>query len=78
MLQLNTELLILYRIIEYLMQCTISFLFLINVFALRPFKDVDEFGSSSEQIWRSLVLHHLFTKGSFAVNGCRQNESPNS
>ncbi len=24
------------------------------------------------------VLHHLFTSGSSAVNGCRQNESPNS
>ncbi len=32
--------------------------------------DVFEFFSSS--------LHHLLTNGSSAVNGCRQNESPNS
>ncbi len=29
-----------------------------------------------EQIWRNLALHHLLTNGCFAVNGCRQNESP--
>ncbi len=40
-------------------------------------QDVDEFVSSSEQIWRNLALHHLLTNGSIAVNGCRQNESPN-
>ncbi len=39
---------------------------------------VDEFVSSSEQIWRNLSLHHLLINGSSAVNGCRQNESPNS
>ncbi len=27
-------------------------------------------------VW--LALHHLLTNGSTAVNGCRQNESPNS
>ncbi len=37
-----------------------------------------EFVSSSEQIWRNFALHHLLTNGSSAVNGCRQNESPNS
>ncbi len=41
-------------------------------------QDVDEFVSSSEQIWRNLALRHLLTNGSSAVNGCRQNESPNS
>ncbi len=41
-------------------------------------QDVDEFVSSSEQIWRNLTLHHLLTSGSSAVNGCRQNESPNN
>ncbi len=41
-------------------------------------QDVDEFVSSSEQIWRNVALHHLLTNGSSAVNGCRQNESPNS
>ncbi len=40
--------------------------------------DVDEFVSSSEQIWRNLAVHHLLTNGSSAVNGGRQNESPNS
>ncbi len=34
--------------------------------------------SSSEKIWRNLVLYHLQINGSSAVNGCRQNESPNS
>ncbi len=29
-----------------------------------------------EQIWRNLALRHLLTNGCFAVNGCRQNESP--
>ncbi len=37
-------------------------------------QDVDEFVSSSEQIWRNLALYHLLTNGSSAVNGCRQNE----
>ncbi len=37
-----------------------------------------EFVSSSEQIWRKFTLHHLLTNGSSVVNGCRQNESPNS
>ncbi len=37
-------------------------------------QDVDVFVSSSEQI----CSDHLFTNGSSAVNGCRQNESPNS
>ncbi len=41
-------------------------------------QDVDEFVSSSEQIWRNLVLLYLLTNGSSAVNGCRQNESLNS
>ncbi len=41
-------------------------------------QDVDEFVSSTEQIWRSVASHHLLTNGSSAVNGCRQNERPNS
>ncbi len=41
-------------------------------------QDENEFISLSEQIWRNLALHHLLTNGSSAVNGCRQNESPNS
>uniref|UniRef100_A0A9J8DBV4 Ring finger protein 207a n=1 Tax=Cyprinus carpio carpio TaxID=630221 RepID=A0A9J8DBV4_CYPCA len=44
----------------------------------RLFCNVDEFVSSSKQICRNLALHHLLTNGSSAVNGCRQNESPNS
>ncbi len=40
--------------------------------------DIDEFVSSSEQICINVALHHLLTNGSSAVNGCRQNESPNS
>ncbi len=41
-------------------------------------QDIDEFASSSEQIWWNLALHHLLTNGSSALNGCRQNEGPNS
>ncbi len=41
-------------------------------------QDIDEFVSSSEQIWRNVAFYHLLTNGSSAVNGCRQNESPNS
>ncbi len=41
-------------------------------------QDVDEFVLSFEQIWRNVSLHHLLINGSSAVNGCRQNESPNS
>ncbi len=44
-----------------------------NLLILIPL-DVDEFVSSSEEIWRNLALHHLLTNGSSAVNGCRQNE----
>ncbi len=36
-------------------------------------QDVDEFVSSS-----NVALHHLLRNGCSAVNGCRQNESPNS
>ncbi len=46
---------------------------------IQAVKDVvDEFVSSPEQIWRNVALHLLLTNGSSAVNGCRQNESPNS
>ncbi len=38
---------------------------------------VNEFVSSSKQIWRNLALHHLLTNGFSAVNGCLQNGSPN-
>ncbi len=41
-------------------------------------QDVDDFVSSLEQVWRNVALHHLLTSGCSAVNGCRQNESPNS
>ncbi len=41
-------------------------------------QDVNEIVCSSEQIWRTLVLHLLLTNRFSAVNGCRQNESPNS
>ncbi len=40
-------------------------------------QDVGEMVSPSEQIWKNVVLHHLLTKGSSVVNGCRQSESPN-
>ncbi len=43
-----------------------------------PIKDVKKTVSLSEQIWINVALHHLLTNGSSAVNGCRQNESPNS
>ncbi len=37
----------------------------------------NEFVSSWEQICRIVAFHHLLSNGSSAVNGCRQNESPN-
>uniref|UniRef100_A0A672LYZ1 NudC domain-containing protein 3 n=2 Tax=Sinocyclocheilus grahami TaxID=75366 RepID=A0A672LYZ1_SINGR len=37
-------------------------------------REMDEFVSSSDQIWRNASLHHSLTNGSSAVNGCRQNE----
>ncbi len=39
---------------------------------------VDEVVSSSEQIWRNVPLYHLLPMDPECVNGCRQNESPNS
>ncbi len=45
---------------------------------VQAIQDVDKFVSSSKQIWRYVALHHLLINGSSAVNGCRQNESPNS
>ncbi len=33
---------------------------------------VDEFVSSSEEIWRNFASYHLLTNESSAVNGCRQ------
>ncbi len=39
-------------------------------------QDVEEFESSWEKIWKNVALHHFPTNGSSAVNGCRQNESP--
>ncbi len=47
----------------------------INTFGIQG---VEEFVSSSEQMERNVALHHLLSIGSSAVNGCRQNESPNS
>ncbi len=38
-------------------------------------QDVDNVVSLAEQIRSNLALHDLFTKGSSAVNGCRQNET---
>ncbi len=40
-------------------------------------QDVEEL-VSLEQIWRNFALYHLLPNGSPALNGCRQNESPNS
>ncbi len=39
-------------------------------------KDLDEFISRTDL--EKFALHHLLTDGSSAVNGCRQNKSPNS
>ncbi len=49
------------------------------MYSPQAIQDENDFISSSEQIWRRFVtLHLLLTNGSSAVNGCRQNESPNS
>ncbi len=45
---------------------------------LKIYSNSDEFVSSLEEIWRNVTLHYLLTKGSSAVNGCRESESPNS
>uniref|UniRef100_A0A673J942 Chemokine (C motif) receptor 1a, duplicate 1 n=1 Tax=Sinocyclocheilus rhinocerous TaxID=307959 RepID=A0A673J942_9TELE len=37
-----------------------------------------KFCNTLREISRRFSLHHLLTSGSSAVNGCRQNESPNS
>ncbi len=42
----------------------------------RAILDVDELFVHGH-IWRNEVLHHLLSNGCSAVNGCRQNESPN-
>ncbi len=34
--------------------------------------------TDTRYITNYMILHHLLTNGSSAVNGCRQNESPNS
>ncbi len=41
----------------------------------KAIQDVDEFVSSSEQIWRNVALHHLLTSGASAVNGCRSTKA---
>ncbi len=52
---------------------------LLEIYSSHPFtQDVDEFVFSSKIIWENVALHHLLTNGSSTVNGCRQNESPNS
>ncbi len=50
----------------------------LNFFIFIIFQYVYVFVSAREQIWRNVALRHLLTNGSSAVNGCRQNESPNS
>ncbi len=45
---------------------------------LQAIQDVDEYGSSLEQTWKNVALHNVLANRSSAVNGCRQNESPNS
>ncbi len=46
-----------------------------NILILSSIQYIDEFVSSSEQIWSNVESHHLLTNESSAVNGCRQNES---
>ncbi len=41
----------------------------------QAFQVVEEFLSSSEQIWRNWALHHLLTNTLQWMNRCRQNES---
>ncbi len=48
---------------------------MLRLYSPQAIQDVDEFVSSSEEIWRNIAVHHLLTN---EVNGCRQNESPNS
>ncbi len=46
-----------------------------NVLSLRPFKI--RMSLFLHQIWRNVALHQCLSNGCSAVNGCRQNESPN-
>ncbi len=48
--------------------------FMLKMYSPSGYPDVDEFVSSSGQIWGI----HLLINGSSAVNGCRQNERLNS
>ncbi len=59
-------------------QFTQKFKFCLTFTHTQAIQDVDESVSSSEQIWRNLALQYLLTSGSSAVNGCHQNEIPNS
>ncbi len=47
-----------------------------NVLPLKPSKI--RMSLFLHQIWRNVAFHHLLSNRSSAVNGCRQNESPNS
>ncbi len=55
---------------------TQKFKFTAALLTLRPSKM--QMNLFLHQIWRNVALNHLLTNGSSAVNGCRQNESPNS
>ncbi len=46
-----------------------------HIFVLKVFSSENAF---LHQNCINLALHHLLTSGSSAVNGCRQNDSPNS
>ncbi len=41
-------------------------------------ENIDELVYYSEKMWRNVALHDFLSSGCSAVNGCRQNESPNS
>ncbi len=61
-----------------LKKCHPKNLNLLKMYSTLALQDVCMFVCSLEEIWRNVALHHLLTNGSSAVNGCRQNESPNS
>ncbi len=56
---------------------TPKFLFTEKLVTIRPSQKWVCFFTKKKN-WRNLALHQLLINGSSAVNGCRQNESPNN
>ncbi len=58
--------------------CFLIFLIKKKILILRPFKMKMGLFLLVNRFGEFVALRHFLTNGPFAVNGCRQNESPNS